>query len=888
MTLADRRRYVGPLALAFTLVAVSPVAAQLEPLALDRGASGLGLALRRVGVSGRVLYVTAHPDDEHNGLLVRLARGQGVRTALLSLTRGEGGQNAIGPELFEALGVLRTEELMAMHRYDGVEQLFGRPYEFGYSFSVEETFAKWGREESLGDIVRVIRAFRPDVVLTLPLEGPGGGQHHQAVAQLARDAFRAAADPERFPDQVRGGLRPWQARKLYQGGTGGRPMDLPGTPVSVPTGVYDPLLGMTWQELGSLARSLHRCQGIGQLKADPGEARGVYFLVDSEPPIEGEEGDILDGLDTTLAGLRRFAPANRPLGAVLADLQRRAERARAAFDPLALETAARPLAEALGALRELVRRLPDEVADPEARAEIADRLRDEERDLEGALVLAQGLVVEARADDGLVTPGQAFGVTLSLWNHGEGPVALDAASLEVPSGWTAERVEGGPGSIGARGEARLRFRATVSPDARLSQPYWRRRADLDRFDLDVPAHETRPWSPPAVVARLRCRMAGAETTLTVPAAFRYAGPFVGGEKQHVVQVVPELSVRVSPKRVAVPIEGPVRSLEIRAFVRHNARGPGQATVRLEGPPGWSIEPAETRLRFAYEGEEIAVRFRVTSPEQTTAGSVALRAVAVRGERVFRDTVQEVAYHHIQRRQRLRPAEVRVLVLDVRVSSDASVGYVMGSGDAVSDAIRQLGVPLTLLTTEDLAFGDLSRFSTIVTGIRAYEARADLRSVHPRLMRWVEDGGHLVVQYNRAAFNRVSLHRRAAASGPGSSPFTPYPAVTTRRRITDETTPVRVLQPDHPLLTTPNRIGEDDWAGWVQERGTYFLDARDPRYVELLAATDPFPNNPGEKKGILVEAKVGEGTWTYVGLVLFRQIPAGVPGGWRLLANLVSR
>ena len=888
MSLVERRPFALPLALALSLASAAPVSAQLEPLAFDRGANGLGLALRRVGVSGRVLYVTAHPDDEHNGVLVRLARGLGVRTALLSLTRGEGGQNAIGPELSEALGVLRTEELMAMHRYDGVEQFFGRPYEFGYSFSVEETLAKWGRDETLGDIVRVIRAFRPDVVLTLPLEWPGGGQHHQAVAQLTRVAFRAAADPDRFPDQLRDGLRPWQARKLYQGGPGGFALDLPGAPVSVPTGVYDPLIGMTWQELGSLARSLHRCQGMRQLRADPGDAHGVYFLVDSDPVAEGVEGDVLDGLDTTLVGLARFAPASGSLRSSLADLQGLAEQARATFDPLSPEAATRPLAAMLGALREIVRRLPGEVADPEACTEIEDRLRDEERDLERALVLAQGLVVEARADDGLVIPGQTFGVTLSLWNHGDGPVDLESASLEVPPGWTAERTEGTPGSIQASGEARLRFSVTAAADARLSRPYWRRRRDLDRFDLDGPAHETLPWSPPVVVARVRCRAVGAETTLTAPAVFRYAGPFVGGEKQHVVQVVPELSVRVSPERAAVPLQGPVRSLEARAFVRHNARGPGEATVRLEAPPGWSVDPAETRLHFAYEGEEVAARFRATPPSGLTPGTAVLRAVVVRAERIFRDTVQEVAYHHIQRRQRLHPAAVQVLILDVRVSPDVSVGYVMGSGDALADAIRQVGVPLTLLTAEDLAFGDLSRFSTIVTGIRAYESRDDLRSVHPRLMEWVEDGGHLVVQYNRALFNRVSPHLGAPGGSEEGSPFVPYPAVTTRQRITDETAPLRVLVADHPLLTTPNRIGKEDWEGWVQERGTYFLDARDPRYLELLAGTDPFPNNPGEKKGILVEAKVGNGTWTYVGLVLFRQIPAGVPGAWRLLANLVSR
>jgi hypothetical protein len=330
--------------------------------------------------------------------------------------------------------------------------------------------------------------------------------------------------------------------------------------------------------------------------------------------------------------------------------------------------------------------------------------------------------------------------------------------------------------------------------------------------------------------------------------------------------------------------------EVRVFVRHNRRGPGEATVRLEVPTGWSVDPAESSLRFAYEGEEVAARFAVTPPLRREAGAVALEAVAVRDGHEYRDTVQEIAYHHIERRQRLVPAQVDVLVLDVRIAPDASVGYVMGSGDAVADGIRELGVPLALLTADDLAFGDLSRFSTIVTGIRAYETRHDLRSVSPRLMEYVEAGGHLVVQYNRATFNQVSPHlaRSRRPDAAQTSPFAPYPAVTGGKRITDETAPLTVLVPESPLLTTPNRIGPADWDGWVQERGTYFLETADPRYVDLLAGADPFENNAGEKRGILVEAKVGKGTWTYVGLVLFRQVPAGVPGGWRLLANLVSR
>jgi len=353
-----------------------------------------------------------------------------------------------------------------------------------------------------------------------------------------------------------------------------------------------------------------------------------------------------------------------------------------------------------------------------------------------------------------------------------------------------------------------------------------------------------------------------------------------------VQVVPTLSVRLSPEIAPVPLGAP-RPVEMRVFVRSFAPRAGESAVRLEAPSGWRVVPGAARLRFAYEGEEAAARFILTPPPNgLAAGALAVRAVATHDGSDSRDAVQVVEYPHIERRPLLRPAEARLLVLPVRTSPGASVGYVMGSGDAIADAIRQLGVPVTLLSAEELAFGDLSRFRTIVTGIRAYETREDLRSAHGRLMRWAEAGGHLVVQYNRDAFNRVSP--ASPASPGGASPYVPYPAVVTSERISDETTPMRVLAPQHPLLATPNRIGESDWSGWVQERGIQLLSARDPRYLELLAATDPFPNNPGEKKGLLVDAAVGKGTWTYVGLVLFRQVPAGVPGAWRLLANLVSR
>ena len=886
----------APRLLALVLLLSPALAAEppLLPLPLDRGATGLGLALRRLGVAGRVLYVTAHPDDEHNGVLVALSRGRGLRTGLLTLTRGEGGQNEIGAELFEALGVLRTEELAAIHAYDGADQFFARAYEFGFSFSVDETFAKWGHDETLRDVVKVIRSFRPDVVLTLPLEARGGGQHHQAAARLAREAFRAAADPARFPEHAAAGLPPWQPGKLYQGGVGGGPGVTPGPPpVIVKAGTYDPLLGLTWQELGSLARAAHRSQGAAQLKASPGAGEAAYVLVETDVPSAEAETDVLDGIDPSLPGLSRFARAEVPwLRTGLAALQVQAGTIQANFDPRAPQASARALAAFIGALRALRAEIAGSALPPVARAELAFRLADEESDASAALALAHGLAFEAVADDGDVVPGQSFGVKATVWNQGAAALRIDGVDLRVPDGWTVTTAPA-PAAPDQQGEGiATSFEVRPAAGARYSQPYWGRNPRVDRVDLALPEHDTLPWSPPEVVARLRYTSHGVAATLDAPAVWRYEGRS-GGERRKTVTVVPPLSVRVTPAVTVVPVAAAGTRRELKVAVRSNLKAAGSVAVRLEAPAGWTVSPPAVALELHHEGEEVAALFVVAPPARVGGGLHEVRAVAEVAGREFRDGYQTIAYDHVQERHLFRPASARVLALDVRTAPGVSVGYVMGAGDEVAEAIRQVGVPLTFLSPDDLAFGDLGRYTTIVTGIRAYQTRPDLRSYHRRVMEYVEDGGNLVVQYNKLDFNQLFEPPRAGGmSGQsparGDSPFAPYPAAVTTARVADEAAPVRVLVPGSALLTTPNRIGEAEWSGWVQERGLYFLEPRDPRYAELLAMADPFPENPGDKRGGLVEARVGRGTWTYVGLGLFRQLPAGVPGAYRLLANLVSR
>jgi LmbE family N-acetylglucosaminyl deacetylase len=875
-----------------------PARAQLRPLPQDEGTNGLALALRHLATSGAVLYVTAHPDDENNGVLVQLNRGRGLDTALLTLTRGDGGQNEIGPELFEALGILRTEELAAIHRFDAAAQYFSRAYEFGFSFSVEETFEKWGREEILRDVVRVVRTVRPDVILTLPLEAPGGGQHHQAAGRLAVEAFRAAADPARFPEQIAEGLRPWQARKVYQGGVGGgNEVDKEARTVTVDTSSYDPLLGMSSHQFGILARSNHKCQGASQLRALPGTGKAVYSLVDAEPAAAGREDDLLAGVDTTVEGLLRFARGQEAKAPFLAELLRglaaQAREAQEAYSAQAADRMRAALRAGLAGAIQARSRIESSPLGAEAKYELASRLRRKEADFQKALALAHRLDVEATVDDGDVTPGQSFVVKTRVWNRGTEPVGVDEIALHVPAGWTAARQAEPARTIAAGQGVEIPFSVTVAEGARYSQPYWRRNPKVDRYDIEIPAHHTLPWSPPDVTAVVRYTSgsgtAAVPATIETAAFYRYEGRWTGGEKQKVVNVVPALSVSLTPG-VSVMPTGPGARREFRVVVSNQAKGSSEAVVRVEVPAGWTVEPAQAPVALRFEGDEVTSRFFVTAPAHTAAGEYSVRAVAAQGGREFRDGFQVIAYDHIQERHLFHPAASRVQAIDVQVAP-VTVGYVLGAGDEVPAAIAQLGLEATLLSPDDLAFGDLSRYSTIVTGIRAYQTRKDLRANNQRLIEYARAGGHVVVQYNKFEFNRLS-DAPSDFSGGGSatalSPFAPYPASVTYERVTLEDAPIHVLVPDHPFLTTPNRIGDADFAGWVQERGLYFLGAKDPHYVELLSSADPFPKNPGEKKGLLVDAPVGKGTWSYVGLGLWRQLPAGTPGAYRLLANILGR
>ncbi|MCY4635180.1 MAG: PIG-L family deacetylase [Acidobacteria bacterium] len=876
-------------------------AAHAQPLASGEGREALGVALRQLNSTGSFMSIVAHPDDENNALLARLSRGEGHRAVLLSATRGDGGQNEIGAELFDALAVLRTEELHAAHRLDGAEQYFTRAVDFGYSFSIEETFERWGREEILGDFVRMIRTIRPDVVSALPPGGRGGGQHHQASAVLAHEAWHAAADPDRFPEQIAEGLAPWQASKFYfrvgfpfgmgGGPPGFRSRSRPDPDVAtVDLAGYDPLLGTTWAEIGSRARGMHKCQGTSQLVALPsGAAGGRYRLVETTIAEQSAavETSLFDGVDTSITGLARFAGENPPgelvwtlelIGRYASDALRAFERGDGRFHMAAGGAARRsgpghqPLIEGLEAVRDLRARLAGLGLSADARREIDFRLAAKERQFERAVLLDFAVSIDAFADDGVVTPGQSVEVTVRAANHGAGGGGSGVTVRDVSFlGFDGEAAcESAP--IGAGGVYVCDQQVRMPAAARTTDIHWSHVEGADRYALDPDVPFGLPFRPTPFRAVVEIELGGrARLAVERPVRYRYVDDVFTAEKRMDLQVAPRFAVSMTPDIAIIPTgSGAVR--EVRVTVTNTAPEAAEGSVTLDLPRGWSATPATVPVRFSREDESRTVRFSVEAGG-AAAGEYSVSAAVVNGGERFERGYQVIEYPHIERRHLGRSASGSFKVIDVAIAPDLLVGYVEGVGDAVPPAIEQLGARLEFIDADDLAWGDLSRFDVIVTGVRAYERRQDLRANNDRLLEYADNGGTVIVQYNKFEFNQAQ--------------YGPYPAVVSRNRVTDEAAPIRILANDHPVFAWPNPIGPATWDQWVQERGLYFLGERDRRYADLVELEDTFEYNPGLKRGALVEAEPGRGRWIYVGLGLWRQLPAGTTGAYALLANLLS-
>lgn len=808
------------------------------PAAPAGGSAELHELLDRLNTVGTVLMLGAHPDDENTAVMAYFARGRHLRTVYFSATRGEGGQNRIGTEQGHLMGVIRTHELLEARRIDGGEQDFATVVDFGYTKTPEEALSVWGEETLLRDMVRSIRKIRPDVIVARfpPHPGSGGHGHHTAVGWTGPVAFEAAADPRRFPEL---GLPPWRAERYYFNVfTFGRRMEQqasqqPGR-LRVELGEYDPVLGRSYAEIAGESRSMHRSQAMGASQRK-GSVPTFFEYVAGSRASE----DLFDGIDTTWGRVEGAA--------------RVAESLALARDSYRPDRPGETLAHLLEAYKEL-----KPLGGPDVEYKRAELVR--------AIELAAGVWVDAAADRWDAVAGGDIEVTGSvLWRA---PHAWR---------WTGTRLEGlvaaDLGSAGDLERNRIAQRSAsveIPAHACYSQPYWlpeRPQGDAQCADLgDSPGPKT---VLRAVFSFETPR--GIEVEIEKPVVYRWVDPSLG-ERTRPLAVVPPVTVAFAREnRIFTDAE----ATDVAVRLASNL-GTANASVALTAPDGWTVSPAQKEVRFERRGQEVTAQFQLTPPGSASGGG--LTATVTVDGRLIRSGMRTIEYGHIPATPVFPRAAMRVERLDVELLA-REIGYVMGAGDKIPDALRELGANVTLLSAEDLAAGDLGRFDAVVTGVRALNTRPDLVAARERVLEYVENGGTLVVQYNTASFRR---------RGPGGAPAAtlgPYPMTESRLRVTDEHADVSFpAGAEHPLLSVPNRITADDFKGWVQERGLYFMSDWDERYDAVLACNDEGEN---PLAGGMLYARYGKGVYVFTGYSWFRQLPAGVPGAFRIFANLIS-
>jgi LmbE family N-acetylglucosaminyl deacetylase len=827
---AARRLLLGPV-LGLALCAGAPQAA---PFRQPDGAELLR-RIERLGVVGNVLYVAAHPDDENTRLLAYFGGDRLLRTAYLSLTRGDGGQNLIGAEQGALLGLIRTQELLAARRIDGAEQLFTRVRDFGYSKTPAETLAIWGHDEALADVVWAIRRFRPDVVVSrFPVKGLDTHGQHTASALLTAEAFTAAADPRRFPEQLKH-VGPWQARRLVENKPIWflKPSDDMSRFLKLDTGVYDPVRGVSFTEVAAAARTMHKSQGFG-VAGLPGPGL-EYFEVRAGAPAQR---DLFEGIDLTWGRV----PGAAKLAALLKEAAQR-------FDLRHPEASIPTLLAARAALQQL----PDNPWKGPKLLEIDD-----------AIVACAGLFAEATASTWAVAPGQPLPLKVTALNRSAAPVAL--ASVALPGAAVA---------VNRRLKQHDPYTAapaiTVARDTPISNPYWLQEPGTEgRYQVADQRLVGVPETPPALVAGFVFRVHGQEVRVRRPIVYKWTDP-VAGERARAVEVGPLVTVTPEAPVLIFPDRGP-RTLLVRVrALGADVRG----SVRLQLPPGFTATPARAPFGFgpaggAVGGAEAEVRFTVRPPAATAGGTVRVVAEAAGAEHPR--GVRHVEYPHIPIVVEFPAAEVAVRRFDLK-HGRGRIGYVEGAGDEVPAALRQAGYDVTLLDDAALEHAPLGRYAAIVVGVRAFNTRPRLLQALPRLLDFVAAGGTLVEQYNTN--NRLA---------PLKAQLGPYPFEISQERVTDERAAASFEAPAHPLLTRPNRITAADFEGWVQERGLYFAGTWDQRYQTPLAMHDA--GEPPRRGGVLF-TRHGKGVFIYTGLAFFRQLPAGVPGAYRLFANLID-
>jgi LmbE family N-acetylglucosaminyl deacetylase len=866
-----------------------PAKAEKPVLPQDQGYVALQQELQRLRTTARLMHTTAHPDDEDGGMLTLESRGKGMTALLCSLTRGQGGQNKSGDAFSDELGVLRTLELLAADEYYGVEQRFTRVSDFGFSKTPEETFEKWGGHDiAVGDLVRTIRSFRPDV-LVARFSGTtrDGHAHHQASVTVTREAFRAAGDRNRFPEQIKEGLLPWQPKKLYVGNFQQEEPKL-----TFDIGTYSPLLGVSYTQFAVQGLAHQTSQGTGGFRLPPGHRLTYYKRVDSVLPadkLSDDESDFFDGIDTSLPGLASRLGADEAKAAFLRpsleQLARLVEQAEQNAKPRDPSDAGAPLIEGLKLTSDLIKQVQQSQLTSAEKLDLLTNLQTKQAQFERAANLALGVLVEASVDSETpqtgffrleqtfqtAVPGQTFTLTARFYDRGTKDVEPEEIALDMPAGFKSEIAKRDLKPLHSGDMASVQFRVTVPEDAQCTKPYWGRKNPYKEATdtINHPAYATLalpPWPFQAYAVYRTVEGSGSAHAVVMA---KYIDP-VSGQGQRELAVAPAISLEFGSPSQAIRTDS-TKPFQVSLNVRSQLTAPADASLHIELPQGWSVDPPSQTVHFQHEADVASVQFSIT-PKLDGETHYDLNAVADYQGKHFNQGFDVVSRADLDTFYYYHPATLDVSAVHIKMPPNLRVGYIMGAGDEIPATLKQLGLDIEAITPAALSFTDLSRYRAIVVGIRAYDVSTDLRANNAKLLDFVSRGGTLVVQYNQSygAFN--------------SGHYTPYPATLANQRVTVEEAPVEILDPQSPILNYPNKITAHDFDGWVQERGLYFMGEWDSHFHPLLESHDP-----GEQplKGGLLVAQYGKGTYVYTGYAFFRQLPAGVPGAMRLFVNLLS-
>lgn len=865
------------LTVSLPLAGVQKANAQVRPI-YDMGAGGLGQMLKRLQTTASALHTAAHPDDEDSGLLAYLARKEQSRTAYLSLNRGDGGQNVIGQELFEGLGVIRTEELLQARRLDGGQQFFTRTMDYGFSKTRAEAAKMWGEREVLGDMVRTIRLFRPLVVIGrfsgTPADGHG---QHQLAGYLTPLAFKAAGDPNEFPEHRAEGLDPWQPLKLYMSqGFAANPGNEP--TLFLNTGEFDQLIGRSYFEIAMEGRSQHKSQEMGMLELRGTQRSGMRLMETKANPVEKESG-VFDGIDTSITGIMQIArDSYTPALPKLQKLEDTAAEALRSYNVYEPQKLIPILARGIREARE---------AEGSTRNPVSKWLiREKEKEFAAALQAAAGVVVDALSNREMIEPGTAAEISVKTFAPEGSTVKVVKTELKAPAGWTVESIEE-PKPAPATGfrprnetaTSAAFFKAVSPASAEPTQPYWMEKPRPGaKFDWsEAGKAKNMPFDQPLMTAVVTMEVDGATFTVEREAQFRFADD-IRGEIRRAVNVVPAVTVGLESDLLIVPAASGTKH-RIVTTAQNNSGRAISGTAGLDVPAGWAVSPRSAPFELKNPGDKTAFAFEVTIPSGAAVGKYSVTAFAESGDKRYAQKMQEIAYPHIQTHRIFTPSAITAHVLDLKVAP-VKIGYIMGSGDKVPEAIRRLGLDVTMLSEKDLSTGDLSQFDTVVVGIRASQTRPDFVANNGRLLDFARNGGTLIVQYQQHEYVQGNLQ--------------PFPASMTgvtrgnqrisNQRVTDENAKVTVLVPGHPIFNFPNKISDADWDNWVQERNLYSFTTYDPQYTPLLESHD---EGEDEATGGMLYAKIGKGQYLYTSYSWFRQLPAGTPGAYRIFANILS-